>query len=470
MLQQFDIHIKSLIDIISNTTEAFSTVLFLADGVEDVLTLRAYQSLSQNIDENVRISPGDGLIGWVHKNRKPVNIDQFERDTRRLLFYRTDEAIKSFMAVPLPGSKGVLAVDSKQRYVFTDKNHKILHQFGQALGQALERLEKADGGRRAGSGHDFLITLEGILNRGKRPSTTFNQSLNLIRTYSEASACFLTLVSPGDPTRYYILDHDSDQPLKLPQESLSQDKGLAGWVMQKKQTLVLEKARLDSERSYLFFPDEPIKNLQVFAGFPSLWAGKLRGALILAGVGALGQDETRLKSLEAAANRLAAGLEMELLYERVAELSRLDPQVGLPHRTFFTQRLAALLKRASARGTNVTLIVIQVANLGRAAVLAGQPAAREALKAAARKLLSVTASENELGHLSYGIMGLALTAGTENEAKRVIELLPAQLAALPLEANHSGIRLDIEAREVHFPSEAKSAEELIQLGLDRLIK
>ena len=461
-----DIHIQSLIDIISNTTEAYSTVLFLKDGTRDSLVLYAYQSLSRNIDESVVIGPGEGLIGWVHKNGKPVNIDQFERDTRRLLFYRADESIKSFMAVPLPDHRGVLAVDSKQRYVFTEKNHKILHQFGQALGFALERLELAESGRRSESGHSFLVDLENVLNQSKRPSKSLASALELIRRYSGASACFLAIASPMDQHRYYILEYDSEQNIRLPQNGLSSDKGLAGWVMQKKQPLILEKARLDSEKSFIFFREEPIKNLATFAGFPCLWAGKLRGALLLAGSASFRLGEKKTRSLEAAANRLSACLEMEVLYERVVELGRLDPQVGLPHKTFFTQRLAGMIKRAEANGSNVTLLAVRFPNLGAAAVAAGQQAAHDALKTAARKLLSISPSENELGHLSYGIIGLALTAGTEFEARKAAGHLPDQLAALPLETNMSGVRLEIETTEVHFPSEARGAEELIQLALD----
>ena len=136
--------LQSLVDLVSNTTDAYTTVLFLAPEPGQALAIAAYQSLSQNIDTQVLIGPGEGLIGWVYKNNKPVNVDKFDRDTRRLLFYKEDESIKSFMAVPLPGIPGVLAVDSKQRYVFTEKNQKILNQFGETIELVIKRGEQAD--------------------------------------------------------------------------------------------------------------------------------------------------------------------------------------------------------------------------------------------------------------------------------------------------------------------------------------
>jgi len=134
-----DKEIQGLIDLISNTADAFTTALFLAPKPDEPLRLWAYQSLSQKIKKDVSIGPGEGLVGWAYKNMKPVNVSQFDQDTRRLLFYQTDESIKSFMAVPLPEVNGILTVDSKQQYVFTEKSLKILNQFGDILKLSLGR-------------------------------------------------------------------------------------------------------------------------------------------------------------------------------------------------------------------------------------------------------------------------------------------------------------------------------------------
>ncbi len=64
--------IQELIELVSNTTEAYTTVLFLSPEPGQPLELVAHQSLSPNIDVGVRINSGEGLVGWVHKNRKPV--------------------------------------------------------------------------------------------------------------------------------------------------------------------------------------------------------------------------------------------------------------------------------------------------------------------------------------------------------------------------------------------------------------
>ena len=463
-----DKEIQSLIDLVSNTTEAYTAALFLAPAEGEPMSLYAYQSLSRNIDLGVRIGPGEGLIGWVYKNGKPVNIDQFDQDTRRLLIYRTDESIKSFMAVPLPEVHGVLAVDSKQRYVFTDKSQKILHQFGQTIVQVLSRLDQAGLGMRRAGVLAFLGEFEQILGRGLLSAQDWDQAMALLRVYSGSEACFLTSVFPGDPGRYFITAHDAGWDLSLKNEALSIEKGLAGWVMREKKPLILEKARLGTEKSYVFYPEEPLKDFSAFAGLPAVWGGRLRGGLFFVGPEPLNLDEIKSQGLRMAANRLASRLEIEFLGRRIAELGRLDPQVGLPHRAYFTERLDRMLKMASLARGGLILMLMKIRDLDELARQAGQDAAQEVLKTTTRRLLALAGPEAELGHLSYGLFAVTLDGQSEAELSKIVKDLAGELADLPLESVEGRARLELQTAQVKYPVQGRRAEDLIYLGLSGL--
>ena len=463
-----DPEIQSLIDLISNTTEAYTTALFLAPGPDRDLTLFAYQSLSKNIETQVKIGPGEGLVGWVHKSKEPVNVDQFDSDTRRLLFYREDESIKSFMAVPLKKAHGVLAVDSKQRYVFTDKSHKILHQFAQTLEMALERLSESDQGQKMAGALSFMSEIEKAFAKNRKPTQSLPKVLSIIKEYAGASACFLTAVLPRDPGFYYIMSSDAPQGLKLREEIMPLESGLAGWVQQNGKSLILERPRSESERSYVFYPDEPLKSLPGFAGFPVFYAERLRGAILLAGREPLKLEQTRIQGLETAAGRLAAFMEIEVLLQRVNELGRLDPQVGLPHRTFFTKRVNRLLKMVSVKRAVLSLLIVKITNLDQLASQLGQETAQEILRNSARLLLENTLEDQELGHLSYGILGVALVENSDQDALRTASDLAAILTDRPLETSKGHVQLETETAVVHSPSAEAGAEDLIWYGLARL--
>ncbi|MBF0171118.1 MAG: GAF domain-containing protein [Nitrospinae bacterium] len=134
--------VQRLVELVSNTTEAFTAALFLLDDHHPgVLRLYAWHTLSQSLVTDATIPVGHGLVGWVAKNEKATHATRFERDTRAALrFYTIDEPIKSFAATPVRhGDRtiGVLAVDSKKQYVFTDKSLKLLDDFAVAIGRSL---------------------------------------------------------------------------------------------------------------------------------------------------------------------------------------------------------------------------------------------------------------------------------------------------------------------------------------------
>ena len=382
-----DNEIQGLIELVSNTTEAYTAALFLASENGQPLKIVAHQSLSRNINPQVLIGPGDGLIGWVSKNKKPVNVNKFDQDTRRLLFYRIDESIKSFMAVPLIEFDGVLAVDSKQRYVFTEKSQKILSQFGQVIEMALKRIQVNEEGRRRAEAMNFLNELEGTLYHPDQPAQYLRRTTSLLRKYVGADACFLAGILPDDPEHYQLIAHDTHRTYRLRKDLFKTDRGLMGWVMRERMPLIMERARLGTDKSYIFYPEEPFHNFAAFAGLPLVWGNRLQGAVCLTGRESFNIDESMALALEMATDRLAATMKMEHLFFRSANVDRLDPQTDLINRSEFCRRVARMLEEPAIPPY---LIILKIENLETIFLKQGQEAADLIMKTAAQYLQMIT--------------------------------------------------------------------------------
>jgi len=465
-----DNDIQSLIDLISNTTEAFTTALFLAAEPDGPLKLTAYQSLSQNINKDVSIGPGEGLVGWAYKNLKPVNVNQFDQDTRRLLFYLTDESIKSFMAVPLPEVNGVLAVDSKQQYVFTEKSLKILHQFGQILKLTITRVRQIEEGRQRDKAMNFLNMIGEALYRRDRPDKYLNRAAGLIREFAEAKACFIAGVIPEDRTRYRLLAQDARQTDQLRQDIFIVDQGLIGWIMKEKKPLILKKTRLGTEKSYLFYPDEPFAGFTSFAGLPLIWGGRLLGAVCLGGDESLRITDISAQALETAADRLAVALEMELLISRIGDLSRLDSQTGLPHRTEFCRRVDRMINSPLSRSSDIFVIIIKLINLETINTDPGPERTEAVLKAVAEHLLNQTSRDIELGHLDYGVFGLAIPNRSGEEVRQIRTRLTETLVNTVASGSGTRARLQLRIFTAKVPPQTKTAGGIINQGLTSMQK
>jgi diguanylate cyclase (GGDEF)-like protein len=137
MPQSLDEETVRAVKLVANVMDAFTSVLFIIDDKKgDVLRLRAFQSLCGSVIEDAQFPIGAGLVGWVAKTGKSTQTSHFKGDSSTLGYYRQDEDIKSFAASPLfDGDRvmGVLCVDSKKSYVFTEKMGKILDEFAETL-------------------------------------------------------------------------------------------------------------------------------------------------------------------------------------------------------------------------------------------------------------------------------------------------------------------------------------------------
>lgn len=137
MPQSLDEEILKIVRLAANVMDSFTSALFLVDEKRgDILRLKSHQSLSSSIIPSAEFPIGHGLVGWVAKTGKSTQASNFKGDSATLKFYGKDEEIKSFAASPVfEGDRviGVLCVDSKQNYVFTEKMGKILDGFAETL-------------------------------------------------------------------------------------------------------------------------------------------------------------------------------------------------------------------------------------------------------------------------------------------------------------------------------------------------
>lgn len=273
-------HLLDTIKLISNVTDAFTTALFLAEPMDETLTLQAYYSLSKNIIPDVQFGYGDGMVGWVAKNEKPLIANQFDRDTTTLQFYSVDEDIKSFMAVPLSQGKGVLSVDSKHKYIFTEKSQKLLLGFADLITHQLE----VSGLQIKERLYDRILNLHYQADRIGQQTKDFDDYLlnvlTLCLSFAKAEVGFIAfLTGPEAGTKYGIRALMGTTKANLQKQLYSVEKGLVGWVFRKKRPLVLEAVKQTARKSYLFTPEDPFTGFSAFLGIPCFFQDLTLGVM-----------------------------------------------------------------------------------------------------------------------------------------------------------------------------------------------
>jgi signal transduction protein with GAF and PtsI domain len=124
-----------VLQLVCNVFDSYSAVLFLpAPGGEDC-RLAASFSLGDGVRQGMVLTPGQGLVGWIVRERKPLLISNFDQK-RGVLGYYSDDAekqIRAFLGVPLEDVAGALCLDSKKVHSFGDKDQKILAEFARLV-------------------------------------------------------------------------------------------------------------------------------------------------------------------------------------------------------------------------------------------------------------------------------------------------------------------------------------------------
>ncbi len=243
-----------ILEVVGNVFEAYTTLLFLK-GEDGNYHLSSYFTLGHSVIEDCSIPPGKGLVGWILKNKRPLLVSDFSRETRCLCYYheKGEEKIKSFMGCPIKGEMGVLCVDTKKTYTFTPRHEKILHQFAELIGDYILEKKDIDSLREEERYYRAL----GIISDLKRTHRTWDSYLyNLLKVISSYTGFTHCLFVARDKrgTGYYV--EKSNERLKgleeLRGEFFNINDGLIGWVFKNHREIMVSGSEGEMPVSSLF--------------------------------------------------------------------------------------------------------------------------------------------------------------------------------------------------------------------------
>ncbi|MFQ5646611.1 MAG: GAF domain-containing protein [bacterium] len=275
---EIDEEIDNLIRVTVNVFEAYTAVLFKAEN--NALSLLTSHSFSRQVRKRHRIEFGHGFIGWVAGSGKTLSASKFRDDTQELTYYKKEENIKSFIAAPALYRRevlGVLCVDSKAQFKFTEKEQKILENLAGQFALILKRQQEKEKERAPAEITRKVIEVCHGLN-GLREEELLNGAVKLTRELVEADGCILALAGnrPGalEVKRAEGLT-DSDTFLR----SFSAAEGLVGLMMKEQKPLLVSNDKRERRTFQLLSPDEPRQKISSFIGVPLTDGDRFLGVL-----------------------------------------------------------------------------------------------------------------------------------------------------------------------------------------------
>lgn len=312
--------------IMCSVFEAYSAALFLPDDHGQSHYLAASFSLGDSLEGQHSIQPGKGLVGRIISSRQPLVISNFDQGKNTLGYYPPDmeKEIKAFMGYPVP-TGGVLCVDSKRQYSFTEKDTKILQMFAELISR---QHSLADNGISGAIPRYFaeLGIIQELRHQCRRWPEFLKNFLRAVSTATEFEYCaFATLQESGE---HYCLECESvplllsgGQMLRLPLGN-----GLVGWVFRNPRPIFAEEGGL-APTTALFgkLPDMP--DFPAAICMPVLVNKACKGVLCLANTEPRQNEENLRAFVRMAVDHLSLFLENLYLKSRLqASLPRANLQ------------------------------------------------------------------------------------------------------------------------------------------------
>ncbi len=306
--------------------DAYSTVLFLAEPAPRSGTLYRLAgkfSLGDFIDPSAVIEPGKGLVGWIVKNSSPLLVPNFDQRKNHLGYYKENEElrIKAFMGCSLPDGKGVLCVDSKRQYSFSDKDQKLLHLFAQLIA---EQSDNHGRGQALSTIGQYYIALKDIYTLRRRHSrwTEFLQEFLVLIV--QATGCDYGVFCHNDTiSGTYVVEGETSPFVwkpRLQPPAFSVNGGAIGWVCRNAEP-IFSNAPGGMPESSLFGRGVITPQFQTVMALPLQIQRKTRGVLCLAKESSLNITGETRDFVHMASEHLSLFLENLYLKCRLRDMS-----------------------------------------------------------------------------------------------------------------------------------------------------
>ena len=267
--------------------DAYSTVLFLAEPgprSEPLYRLAGKFSLGDFIDPLAVIEPGKGLVGWIAKNNSPLLVPNFDQRKSHLGYYKENEElrIKAFMGCSLPDGKGVLCIDSKRQYSFSDKDQKLLHLFAQLIAEQSVNHGKGQVLSAIGQYYTAMKDIYTLRRRHSRWADFLHELLLLLVT---TTGCDYGVFCHNDSVSGTYVVEGETLPLvckpRLQPPAFSVNNGVIGWVFRNGES-IFSNASGGMPESSLFGRGVTTPQFQTVMALPLQIQRKTRGVLCLA--------------------------------------------------------------------------------------------------------------------------------------------------------------------------------------------
>ncbi len=175
---ELDDLLEEIVKIAIKVTHGDSCLIYVLDHEKKELVLRASKNPHANLLKKIKMKLGEGITGWVAKEKKAVAISEGANSDPRFKYFRSlpEDQFEAFLSVPIinrNGVYGVINVQHKTKHVHSKMEVNLLSAIGKLVGGAVENallIEESLALKEALEIRKIIEQAKGILMKRKKIS------------------------------------------------------------------------------------------------------------------------------------------------------------------------------------------------------------------------------------------------------------------------------------------------------------
>ena len=463
---------QSLVSLLSNVLEAYTTAFFVFDYRTRQLKLVASQSLSKYVREAVSLPlEQSGILSQVHKIGQTIHLDKLQEASLTLAttvpFYREGEShLKAIYAMPVGDGAGVLYVDTKYGWGFNDKQQKWIQEIASVLLQLLQRQEGLAQQQDFAGILEFWYKIDEIILAGHSVIESCKRFVTECTQLLESEYGFIALKEFEQP-HYHLLAGTSNVPPSLLEQRFVAKQGLAGWVFQNDKVMFIPKLNPQTSEHFLFTPSEGLPHHGTLWGIPVPMSMGHTLALIVLSRTPHEPDPENQRATTCALHSFALHLDRFSLKEECDQLGTYDLATGILNGLAFAAKMEELLAISMQNSTPLALALMQFEPWHTLHTTTSPKQILQFQRELASSLSLLAPSDAYLAQISENRLGFLFPRLSFQEANPILTHLMDRGKQI-LGSSFKGMRVRAYLGLVGYPQDGTRIEELWPLAYRRL--
>lgn len=300
-----------IIDLVVEVTAADSCLLYLFDDCRKELVLRASKDPHPRIIGRIKLRLGEGITGWVARERRPVAIARGAYGDPRFKFFHDlpEDRYEAFLSVPVISKNqviGVINIQHRCERQHSENEVALVSMIAQQVGGAIENARLYAQAEKRAKQIETIAEVSRTISSNGYTKATLDLIARLIAEVLGSAICSIVLVDCEKGELVIKAEHSAGPDYGLCSR-LKTDQDLIGRVVKERRPLILPDVTAEPDCSYS--QTARAYELRSFIAVPMTLEDRVVGVISSYGHEERNLTEDEIRMLSAVANQAAIALE-----------------------------------------------------------------------------------------------------------------------------------------------------------------